>query len=141
MKRDRWLHRRRAAGFTLVEILLVVVIIGILVGVALPRLGGRKRQAEIAAAKADIESVGTALNLYEIDLGEYPKQLQDLITTTGSDKWNGPYLQKGTPKDPWSHDYTYVSPGTHNPQTYDLSSLGPDGVESADDITNWKTGE
>ena len=141
MTRDRKLHRRRAAGFTLVEILLVVVIIGILVGVALPRLGGRKRQAEIAAAKADIEAITTSLNLYEIDVGEYPKQMQDLVTTTGSEKWNGPYLQKGMPKDPWNHDYLYVCPGARNPQTFDLSSYGPDGVESADDISNWKTGE
>ncbi len=128
----------RSSGFTLIEILLVVVIIGILVGVALPRLGGRKRQAEISAARADLANIGTALNLYELDNGSYPGSLQALITNPGgAQNWNGPYLQKGMPKDPWGHDYVYTFPGSHNPHGYDLKSLGPDGVESDDDIANW----
>ncbi len=134
-------RRSAAAGFTLIEILLVVVIIGILVGVALPRLAGRKRQAEISATRADIENIGTALRLFELDVGEYPRSLQELLTAPGGSgtDWNGPYLQKGMPRDPWGHEYLYAAPGTHNPHGYDLKSYGPDGTESADDITNWQT--
>ncbi|MBN1268001.1 MAG: type II secretion system major pseudopilin GspG [Kiritimatiellae bacterium] len=124
-------------GFTLIEILLVVVIIGILVGVALPRLGGRKREAEISAAKADIANISTALNLYELDNGEYPPSLEGLITSPGgAQNWRGPYLQKGMPKDPWGNPYLYSRPGSHNPHGFDLSSSGPGG-DSSVQINNW----
>lgn len=139
MNRTRRRQRREAAGFTLIEILLVVVIIGILVGVALPRLGGRKRQAEISATRAAIENVSTAISLYELDVGEFPRALQELIASPGRDAWKGPYLQKGMPKDPWNQEFRYQAPGQRNPHTFDLWSLGPDGVESSDDITNWQT--
>ncbi|HIE10414.1 MAG TPA: type II secretion system protein GspG [Kiritimatiellae bacterium] len=136
---DRCRRAVRRNGFTLIEILLVVVIIGILVGVALPRLGGRKRQAEIAAARADIANISTALSLYELDNGSYPPSLQALVSNPGgAQNWNGPYLQKGVPKDPWGNDYVYTYPGVQNPHGFDLKSLGPDGVESDDDITNWQ---
>lgn len=132
--------RRSRGGFTLIEILLVVVIIGILVGVAIPRLGGRVRQAQIAAAEADINNVGMALRLYEVDNGSYPAGLQGLITSPGgAPNWRGPYLEKGMPKDPWGNDYIYAMPGSHNPHSYDLYSLGPDGTASGDDISNWQT--
>jgi general secretion pathway protein G len=130
------------AGFTLIEVLLVVVIIGILVGVAVPRLGGRVRQAQVAAARAGIENIGTALRLYELDNGQFPNSLQSLVVNPGgAQNWRGPYLEKGLSKDPWGNDYIYASPGSHNPQSYDLRSLGPDGVESADDVTNWAAGQ
>ncbi len=137
MKVNRRPDRRHKGGFTLIEILLVVVIIGILAGIALPKLSGHTRRAEITRARAEIENIGTALAQYEMDLGEFPRSLQELVTSPGSDRWNGPYLQKGLPNDPWKRPYVYVYPGQRNPRSYDLYSLGPDGVESADDIGNW----
>lgn len=136
----RTLERRTRSGFTLIEVLLVVVIIGILVGVAIPRLGGRVRQAQLAAAEADISNIGMALRLFEVDNGNYPPSLQGLLSNPGSaQNWRGPYLEKGMPKDPWGNDYIYASPGSHNPHSYDLYSLGPDGAQSGDDICNWQT--
>lgn len=114
------------AGFTLVEILLVVVIIGILVGIALPKLSGRKREAEVAAARADIQAIGTALDLYELDNGSYPPSLQGLMADPGGTKnWRGPYLKKNLPKDPWGNDYIYSKKDTG----YELTSQGPPGGE------------
>lgn len=141
MKKKR-IERISSAGFTLIEILLVVVIIGILVGVAMPRLGGRVKQARVSATKADINNVGMALRLYEVDNGEYPSSLQGLVTKPGNvNNWRGPYLEKGVPRDPWGNNYTYANPGQHNPHMYDLSSSGPDGVGSEDDINNWSVSE
>ncbi|MCX7817891.1 MAG: type II secretion system major pseudopilin GspG [Kiritimatiellae bacterium] len=137
MKANHRPNRRRKSGFTLIEILLVVVIIGILAGIALPKLSGHTRRAEITRARAEIENIGTALAQYEMDMGEFPRSLQELVTSPGSDRWNGPYLTKGLPNDPWRRPYVYVYPGQRNPRSYDLYSLGPDGVESADDIGNW----
>ena len=132
--------RNRRSGFTLIEVLLVVVIIGILAAVAIPRLGGRVKQAQIAAAEADVNNIGMALRLYEVDNGAYPASLQGLVTSPGAARnWRGPYLEKGIPKDPWGNDYTYTHPGSHNPNGYDLFSMGPDGAASGDDICNWQT--
>lgn len=138
MKRNGLDRGRRTAGFTLIEIMLVVVIIGILAGIVIPKFSGQSKKAQINAAQMGITNLGTALKLYELDIGEFPKQLGDLITNPGlGDRWNGPYIEKGIPKDPWKNEYVYTFPGQHNPTTYDVKSLGPDGVESADDITNW----
>jgi len=128
------------SGFTLIEILLVVVIIGILAAVAVPRLGGRVRQSQEAAAKASIDAIGLALRLYEVDNGSYPGSLQGLVASPGNaPNWRGPYLEKGIPKDPWGNDFVYMQPGSHNAGGYDLSSLGADGAASGDDICNWQT--
>ncbi|MBF0503699.1 MAG: type II secretion system major pseudopilin GspG [Candidatus Omnitrophica bacterium] len=137
-------HQRR--GFTLIEIMLVVVIIGILVAMIVPNISGRSEQTRKTAARTDIESnLSTALDLYHMDTGRYPTTEQGLsalltlpTVSPVPAQWNGPYLKKKKiPKDPWGHDYIYVFPGAHNPDSYDLSSLGADGIESADDITNW----
>ena len=133
-------------GFTLIEIMLVVIIIGILVAMLVPNISGRSEQARKTAARTDIESnLSTALDLYRMDAGQYPTKEQGLNALMSQPlispipaQWNGPYLKKKrSPKDPWSRDYVYLSPGRHNPEGYDLSSLGADGIESSDDVTNW----
>jgi len=122
--------------------MLVVIIIGALVAMVLPRLAGRSEQARVQAAQADIRSnIATALKLYELDNGSFPPSgegLNALFTKSGNARnWNGPYLEK-RPLDPWGHDYKYDSPGTHRPGDYDLSSAGKDGAAgTTDDITNW----
>lgn len=130
-------------GFTLIEILIVVIILGILAALVVPRLAGRTEDARRGAAKADIEGgIALALDLYEADNGRYPAQLEDLIAQPSeAKKWKGPYLKKGLPKDPWGNPYVYHVPGAHNPAIYDLSSAGADGEEGTeDDITNWDNG-
>ena len=134
-------------GFTLIEIMLVVIIIGILVAMLVPNIAGRSEQARKTAARTDIESnLSTALDLYKMDVGQYPATEQGLSSLINAptaspvpEQWNGPYLKKKKiPKDPWGHDYVYVSPGVHNPESYDLSSLGASGVEGSDNVNNWE---
>ena len=132
MKRLNQEIQRRDAGFTLIEILLVVVIIGILAAVAVPRLGGRVGQSQIAAAKASVGAIGTAIDLYETDNGKLPESLQNLITKGAEPNWNGPYLRKAESlKDPWGHEFQYTKSG----DTYTVASAGPDGsFGSGDDV-------
>ena len=134
---------RRACGFTLIEIMLVVIIIGVLAAMVVPRLVGRTEQAKTARAKSDISAIGLALDLYELDIGRYPESLEELVAKDAPSsvgegiKWNGPYLKKGLPKDPWGRAYEYQRQSQHN-QDYDLSSLGADGKPGSDDVSNWQ---
>ncbi|MBU6409807.1 MAG: type II secretion system major pseudopilin GspG [Verrucomicrobia bacterium] len=130
--------RRRA--FTLVEMLLVVTIIGILAALVIPKMVGRSEQARETAARADISSIKTALDAFEVDNGYYPKTLQGLIQQPSNTKnWHGPYLDS-IPQDPWGNPYSYEYPGKHNPNSFDLWSAGPDGKSGTqDDIGNWTT--
>ena len=126
-------------AFTLVELMLVVIIISVLVAMIAPRMAGRSEQARNAVAKADVDlNIATAIKLYEMDTGSYPASLDALLVVSDSYSGaKGPYLEKKT-VDPWGRDYQYKNPGTHKPYSYDLYSLGKDGIESSDDITNWE---
>jgi general secretion pathway protein G len=132
--------RRSKRGFTLVEIMLVVVIIGILAALVIPKIAGNTERARVTAAQADINGgIKSALGQYEVDMGFYPKGLQDLLVQPANAKnWHGPYLDK-LPVDPWGNAYIYYFPGKHNPNGYDLLSIGPDQKEGTDDdIGNWQ---
>ena len=132
-------------GFTLIELMLVIVIIGALAAMVVPRLVGRSEEARVGAARADIKgNLSLALRLYEVDNGRYPTTEQGLSALLSKptspptpENWKGPYIEQD-PLDPWKRPYVYRSPGGHPPRDYDLVSLGPDGKESEDDIANWQ---
>lgn len=139
-------HGEKAAaarGFTLIELLLVLVILGILAAIVVPKFSGRTEQARVTAAQSQIATFGTALDAFEVDNGFYPKGkngLLDLVQQArDAQNWKGPYLKGSIPDDPWGRPYVYEYPGKHNPSSYDLMSMGPDGrAGSDDDITNWQ---
>ena len=134
----------RRGGFTLIELLLVLVILAVLAAVVVPKFTGKSEQARAAAAKTDISLIETQLDVFEIDAGRYPtteEGIAALVQPPSQVKaWNGPYLKRGVPNDPWGNPYIYRYPGQFNPTGYDLSSNGPDGAEGGgDDIVNWIT--
>lgn len=137
-KAPRYASRR---GFTLVELLLVLVILGILAALVLPKFTGRTEQARITAAQTQIATFGTALDAFEVDTGSYPRGTDGLsqLVVQPSDVtgWRGPYLKSDIPLDQWGHPYVYEYPGRVNASGYDLRSAGPDGqLNTADDIVN-----
>ena len=134
---------RRLQGFTLVEMLLVVAIIGILAALVIPKIAGTTEKSRKTAAYTDIHSgIKAALDHYEIDYGTYPRSLNDLLVQPSDAKhWDGPYFDPPQlPLDPWGNPYIYYFPSKRNQPTYDLLSAGPDGKEGTDDdIGNWST--
>ena len=129
-------------GFTLVELVLVLVILATLAAIVVPKFAGRTEQAKVTAAGTQIANLEIVLDAFEVDNGFYPKGsggLDDLVEQPSQAKnWRGPYM-KETPIDPWGNEYIYDNPGKHNARGIDLMSMGPDGrVGGDDDITNWK---
>ena len=136
--------RQRDRGFTLMELLVVIIIIGILAALVGPKFFGRVDEAKQKAAKAQIELFGTALDALRLDTGRYPTTEEGLKALrekpAGMDNWKGPYLPKEIPLDPWGIAYIYKSPGDHG--EFDIISLGKDKAEGGEgdnqDIVNWK---
>ena len=130
-------------GFTLLELLVVVVIIGLLAAYVGPRLFGQVEKSQQRLAGSQIEAFGRALGAFRLDVGRFPTNEEGLsalrTAPTGATKWNGPYIDKPVPLDPWERPYTYRSPGTEG-RDFDITSLGKDGASGgtgdAADITN-----
>ena len=127
--------KRRQGGFTLIEILIVVLIIGLLASFVAPNLIGRYERSKEEIAKAQVEMLSSGVLSFKLDLGRYPTTLDELLKSADP-KWRGPYLSKQTlPKDPWDRDYVYKAPGEHG--AFDLYSLGADGILGEKSIKNW----
>jgi general secretion pathway protein G len=131
-------------GFTLIELLLVLVILSVLAALIVPKFSGVSERSRVTAANVEITNISNAVKRFEIDVGYYPRAeegLQALIELPAGlteERWKGPYLDGGIPKDPWGNAYLYVIPGRNNTKGFDLSSSGPDGQEGTeDDVANW----
>jgi general secretion pathway protein G len=130
-------------GFTLLELLVVLVIIGLLAGIVAPQYFAQIGKSNAKVARAQIESFGQALDQYRLDVGHYPSTEQGLLALRqvpqAEVQWQGPYLKRNIPLDPWGRPYVYVKPGAHG--DYDLTSLGadgqPGGAGEAADVTSW----
>ena len=128
---------RGSAGFTLVEMLMVVVIIGILSAGVATKFGGKGKTARINATRASIAAIGSAIEVYQLDTGRFPSSLDNLLTASGEPNWDGPYLKgdKASLVDAWGTPFTYKSSGDSD---YKVVSAGPDlSVGGADDITSF----
>ena len=136
-------YRIDRRGFTLIELLVVMVILAMLAALVGPKLFTKVGKGKQSAAKTQIELLGQALDSYRLDTGHYPSTsegLNALVTSTGATGWDGPYLKKALPNDPWGKPYQYQSPGTHG--EYDIISYGADGAPGGEgenkDVASWE---
>ncbi len=145
IKTNSPIQKANQSAFTLIELLLVLVILGILAAIVVPKFSGRTEQARETAARSQLATFGTALDAYEVDIGRYPQGkngLQSLVEQPReNNNWRGPYLKKKiVPKDPWNNDYQYIFPGRHG--SFDIVSLGADGREGGEgenkDVASWE---
>lgn len=129
-------RRRAQGGFTLIELVVVIVILAILAAVIVPRFFGRTEDAKISNAITTIKTLDESISMYNADTGNFPQSLDALITNPQIKGWNGPYLknQASVPPDPWGHPYAYKIPGDNN-RDYDIMSAGPDGKNAP--IQSW----
>jgi general secretion pathway protein G len=131
-------------GFTLIELLIVMIILGLLAALVGPRMFGKVGKSKQKAAKTQISLFETAMDTYRLDNGKYPTTAQGMqalrVKPEGAEKWDGPYLPKDIPLDPWGHPYVYKSPGDHG--DYDIISYGADGSPGGDgeneDVVSWQ---
>lgn len=136
--------RKYQRGFSLIELLIVMIILGLLASLVGPRLFGHVDDARVSTARSQIELLGTALDSYRLDIGRYPTTEQGLDALrrepSGVRNWNGPYLNRDIPKDPWGNEYQYKSPGDHG--EYDLWSYGADGEPGGEgdnaEVRSWE---
>ena len=150
MIRDRETRKRRvrSGGFTLIELMVVVIVLAILAATIIPQFKGTAHQARLSASQSVIATLKQSLTRYELDMGRYPtteEGLQALVTdpTNGEGTWRGPYIEELIP-DPWNNEYQYQSPGNEG-RNYDLYSFGADGADGGEgdnkDITSWRQAE
>jgi general secretion pathway protein G len=137
---------RRQSAFTLIELLLVLVILGVLAAVVVPKFTGRTLDAQIKATRTSIVALRNAINNFEVDAGRFPSTeegLNALVQRPNEVKeWHGPYIESTDLKDTWGHPFLYQFPGQHNANGFDISSAGPDGTAGTqDDIGNWAEGQ
>jgi general secretion pathway protein G len=143
MKLTRPNFPQKSSGFTLLELLVVMVIIGMLVSFVAPKFFAQIGKSEVKTARAQIDALEKSLDQFRLDVGHYPANEEGLAALNerpaGESKWVGPYLKKGVPLDPWGHAYIYKFPGDHG--DYDLLSYGkdgqPGGADEAEDIVSW----
>jgi len=130
----------RNGGFTLVELLLVLVILALIGGLVLPSIIGKAEGAKAKAAASQVSRLAMAVESYYLDTGATPESLQQLVEDPGAGGWNGPYVKAASLKDPWGHDYEYVFPGEHG--EFDITTLGADGQPGGEgknaDINSWE---